>query len=307
MRMVMRTAGILLGLVFSILGSGSEFFANGRPDSSGWVWLRMGNGLAQWQFYDIAWEGQFLNVELVLQTRGWQIPPPISLTIALQFSTFGASLTRRVCLQRVAEASGVIQYFGQVVIARRDLKFGSYLCIQLSEAPLGVEVGVHPSSLRILGEHTGYLGQGSAGGVGGPLVASPPKDGGKGEAVVFPAASTVERKLRECVGMEDAPYVSPGRYLGELGWPGPGSSVDCRDWLRVNLNTGHVLEVLINTPRTVNLWLLNPWGQEVGRVSGFGKIGLTYQATARGVYWVCISVTESPPSFTYTLDLSIHR
>lgn len=300
----MRTACILLSFVLGVLGCGGEFFACGRSDSSGWTWVSGPNALAQWQFYDLAWEGNFLGIELLLPTRGWQTPPPPSLVVTLQFSTFGASLTRRIHLQRVAETSGIVQYFGQVTLARRDLNLGSYLCVRLFMVPVGVEFGVRETSLRVGGEHSFYAAkQGDVGGAGGPLVSPSVITSKTG---LLPA-DLAAKAFRECERMEEAPYLSPGRYMGELGWPGPGCNVDSRDWLRVNLNAGHVLELQVDTPKILYLRLLDPSGQEVGRVKGSGRIGLVYQPTVRGVYFVCISVTENTPLFAYTLNLSIRR
>jgi hypothetical protein len=83
--------------------------------------------------------------------------------------------------------------------------------------------------------------------------------------------------------------------------------LDSRDWFRVNLRPGYLLEVHINSPRAIRLAILNPSGQEVGWVGGSGQIGITYQALQAGTYWVCVSVAESAALFTYTLDLSIRR
>jgi len=107
--------------------------------------------------------------------------------------------------------------------------------------------------------------------------------------------------------MEDAPYLSPGRYQGELGWPGPGQALDSKDWLRVNLNAGHILELRVSTPKPVSVQLLDPNGREVGRISGSGELGLTFQASVRGAHYICVSIFESCPPFTYILDISIRR
>lgn len=296
--------GKAIGLFMFVLGFGgfgASFFANCPPDSSGVAWIFQEAGYAQWQFYDLTWEGQYLCLELFLYTRGWRVPPPSFLSLTLRLSTFGASLTKTIALQRVGERGEVVSYFGQLILARRELGFGSYLSVRISGGPSGVELGLSSDSLRVFGERTFYVG--SAGGTGGPLVPAPP-----GSSVSLPSSpASSANTFRECQGMEDAPYVSPGRYRGELGWPGQGQPLDSKDWLRVNLNAGHILELRVSTPKPVSVQLLDPNGREVGRISGSGELGLTFQASLRGTHYLCLSIFESFPSFTYVLDISIRR
>lgn len=307
----MRAAWLaVLSLSVGLTGAGTTFFASGCTDSAGWTWLSGATGQPQWQFYDLPWECQYLSVEIFLQTRGWRTPPPSTLCLTFQFSTFTSSLIRKVQLQRVSEKGEYVAYFGQLILARRDLNVGSFLTVKLKGGRQDVEIGVHSSSVRILGEGISFAGPG-LGGVGGPLVAG--VSGSADPALTFSpfpsrgSESGLEKTFRESAGMEDAAYVSPGRYVGELGWPGPGNALDSQDWLRVNLNVGHLLEARVESPRPVSLSIFNPLGQEVGRVRGLGQIGLTYQAPAPGAYWICISISESVPLFTYTLDLTIRR
>ena len=296
--------GKAIGLCMFVLGFGgfaSTFFASCPPDSSGVAWISPEKGYCQWQFYDLSWEGQYLCLELFLYTRGWRVPPPSFLSLTLRLSTFGTALTRTLALQRIGERGEIVSYFGQLILARRELGLGSYLSVRISGGPSGVELGLSASSLRVFGERTFYVG--ASGGVGGPIVLNPPASS--------PAAPSSplspEKTFRECEGMADAPYVSPGRYKGELGWPGPGKSLDAKDWLRVNLNAGHILEVRISTPTPVSVQLLDPAGREVGRISGAGELGLTFQASVRGAHYICVSIFESCPPFTYILDISIRR
>lgn len=296
---------VFLGAAVGLGTLGTTFVSSGQPDPSGWTWLPASGGYAHWYLYDLAWEGQYLSIELLLRTRGWQTPPPPVLSLSLQFSTFGSTLSLRVQMQRVAERTGMVTYFGQIVLARRDLNFGSSLCVKLLGGPLGVELGVHPSSLRVFGERSAFVGaQGSVGVVGGPLLSLPSPSPTPLESTALP---TSPKTVRECAGMEDAPYLSPGRYQGELGWAGPGSEPDVRDWLRVNLWKNDVLELRVYAPKALHLRVLDPHGQEVGRVSGSGALGLIFQATAHGAHWICLAITESSPLFTYVLDLAIRR
>lgn len=298
----------LLGVVVGLTAAGTTFFANGRMDSQGWRWLSSPAGQAWWRFYDLSWEGQYLGVEILVQTRGWWTPPPLSLSLSFRFSALSSVLTKRLQLQRVGQEGQYVTYFGQAILARRDLNLGSYLSVELVGGPIGIEIGVHQSSVRIRGE----IFSGGAGGMGGPLVPAP------SDPQVRPASSPAlsqpklspepeVKTIRECVGREDAPYVSPGHYLCTLGWPGPGEPVDSQDWFRVNLGPGYLLEVQIDSPQTVRLSILDQSGQEVGWVRGSGKIGLSYQAPRGGVYWVCVSLVEGIPIFTYTVDLTIRR
>ncbi len=300
----------LLGLVVGLTGVGAPPSFGTHTDSAGWAWFSGATGQPQWQFYDLPWESHYLNVEIFLQTRGWRTPPPPSLCLTFQFFTFSSALTRRAHLQRVSEKGEHVGYFGQLILSRRDLNFGSFLTVKLKSGLQDAEIGVHPSSVRIRGEEF-FSPSSVAGGVGGPVVVGVP--GGVESAsssstlLQREGQSGQDKIFRECTEKEDAPYVSPGRYVGELGWPGPGSPLDSHDWLKVNLNHGHLLEVRVNSPRPVFLVILNPLGQEVGRILGFGQIGLAYQASAPGAYWVCISLGESAPLFTYTLELAIRR
>lgn len=300
---------LFFGLVATLNCFGGGFYASGRVDSAGWAWFPGGAGQAQWEFYDLAWEGQYLSVEIFLQTRGWQVPPPSSLCLALQFSSFSASITKQVKLQRVAEKGEYVSYFGQMILSRRDLDLGSYLVVRLKNCPNNVEIGVHQASLRVLGERSASLASLGGSGMGGPLVTG--FSGATDTRAVdnpSPIFSQISAKtVRECAGMEDAPYVSPGRYECELGWPGPGFALDSRDWMRVNLNAGHLLDVQANSPHPIILSIFDPFGREVGRVSGSGLLGITYQAPAPGVYWICVAINQSTPLFTCTLDIAIRR
>ena len=282
-------------------GFASTFFASCPPDSSGVAWISPEKGYCQWQFYDLSWEGQYLCLELFLYTRGWRVPPPSFLSLTLRLSTFGTALTRTLALQRIGEKGEIVSYFGQLILTRRELGLGSYLSVRISGGPSGVELGLSPHSLRVFGERTFYVG--SAGGTGGPFVPAPPDSSGSRPS----SSPSYVNTFRECQGMEDAPYLSPGRYQGELGWPGPGQTLDSKDWLRVNLNAGHILELRVSTPKPVSVQLLDPAGREVGRISGAGELGLTFQASLRGTHYLCISILQSFPSFTYILDISIRR
>jgi hypothetical protein len=251
---------------------------------------------------------QWLSVEILIQTRGWQTPPSASLPLTFRFSTFSSARTWQVLLQRVGEKGEYVSYFGQVILARRDLDLGSYLLVELLAWPAGVALGVHEDSVHIRGEEIAFAGS-TGGGTGGPLapIPSDPRTLSTPPNPQEQRTTSEAKTIRECTGMEDAPYLSPGRYLGNLGWPGPGEALDSRDWFRVNLRPGYLLEVHINSPRAIRLAILNPSGQEVGWVGGSGQIGITYQALQAGTYWVCVSVAESAALFTYTLDLSIRR
>ncbi|MGB9757313.1 MAG: hypothetical protein ACP5LJ_02050 [Candidatus Bipolaricaulaceae bacterium] len=306
----MRAAYLaLLGMVVGLTGAGATFFAQGRLDSQGWRWLSDPAGQAWWRFYGLSWEGQHLSVEILVQTRGWRTPPPTSLSLTFRFSTLSSSLTRRLQLQRVTEKGEHVTYFGQAILARRDLKLGSYLAVELVGGPVGIEIGVHENSVRVQGE---WVFTGEAGGTGGPLVPAPsdPKARSPSSPAISqlnPGSAPEGKTVRECAGMEDAPYVSPGHYVCTLGWPGPGEALDSRDWFRVNLGLGYFLEVQINSPQAIRLSILDPSGQEVGWVGGAGRIGLSYQAPKAGVYWICVSLIEGIPLFTYTVDLAIRR
>jgi len=307
---LMRGAyAVIFGLAVGLVGTGATFFASGRADSQGWTWLSDLAGPVRWQFFALPRESQWLSVEILMQTRDWRTPPPSSLPVTTRFSTFSSSRTRRLLLQRVGKKGGYVSYFGQVILARRELDLGSYLSVELLGWPAGVTIGVHEDSVRIRGEEIAFA-EFTGGGAGGPLAPLPSDP--QPLSILSPnlqeqRAPSEGRTIRECTGMEDAPYLSPGRYMGTLGWPGPGQALYSRDWFRVNLWPGYLLEVRINSPRAIRLGILNPSGQEVGWVEGSGQVGIVYQALQAGTYWVCVSIAESTPLFTYTLDFSISR
>lgn len=286
-------------LVFAVGGLGTEaaFLARGRMDGGGWYWAA--EAYAQWQFFDLAWEGEHLLFALSLETRGWRTPPPPLLPVTLTFSSFGCpARTQSVSLQRVAEHGPFVRYFGQVVLSRREVGFGSYLVVGL-RARAAAEVGVHAQALSLVRPVPGGSG------VGGPLV----------PAVGSPAAPAPDAAdgappswgIRECRGPEEAPYLAPGPYWGELGWAGPGHDLDDRDWFRVILKPGQLVELRVQAPHPVLLRLLSPSGQEVGRVTGQGRLGLAYEARENGAHLVCLALAESAPRFAYTVELAIRR
>ncbi|MFN3346290.1 MAG: hypothetical protein ACK42E_00530 [Candidatus Bipolaricaulaceae bacterium] len=284
----------------------ASFAAQGHADGSGWYWSRELH--AQWQFFDLAWAGEHLAFTLTLGTRGWVNPPPPVLGAVLTFSSFGCpSRTQTILLQRVAEQGPLVGYFGQVVLARRDLGFGSYLVVSL-RARAEAEVGVHAQALRLVRTAPVLAG---AGGMGGPflptasdssahLAPSPSLPRGEG-------AGGAALSIRKCASAEDAPYLAPGTYRGQLGWPGPGHDLDSRSWFRVNLHLGQRLELRLISPRPVVVRLLDPTGQEVGRLEGQGQLGLIYEAQKRGAYSVCIAIVEAMPTFSYTVEVLIRR
>ncbi len=303
---------VLLSLAVGMALAGAEFFGSGVMDASGWVWISRAKGKVQWQFYDLANAGQYLSVEILCATRGWLTPPPPSIWLTLHFSTFCSSMDRRVELWRAEERAGVVLYFGQYILARRDLDLGAYLRVEIPGGPSGVEWAVHPASLRIRGASPVYAGSsamGGAGGMGGPLVLNSPQTLGSGSTATGDVKNPPawEKSIYECEDMHDAPFLSPGKYTGELGWPGPGELVDAQDWLRVNLNSGHLLCLQVFSPQILHVRLLDPSGKEVGWVSGSGQLGIVYQAPVRGAYWVCISIAQGVPRFTYKLELSLSR
>ncbi|MBC7318805.1 hypothetical protein H5T57_06135 [Candidatus Bipolaricaulota bacterium] len=280
---------------------GANFSARGVADPQGWIWLCGDIDQPLWRFFDLSWEGSHFVVELAVQTRNWQTPPPASLPVTVYFFTFSSSLTRRVLLQRVGETGSYVAYFGQTLLARRELQIGSYLAVKLSINASEAEIGVHPSSVSVKGERSFVSAPAIGADAGGPWVPS----------ITEPIAQKVQhsptRTFRECSGTDDAPYISPGKYFGELGWPGPGHPVDAQDWLRVNLRSGQTLEVRVSSPNPVLLRVMDPLGREIGRVEGAGQLGLMCQATTTGSYHVCISVREGTLLFTYSIDIAIRR
>lgn len=291
----------LLFLTFAagVVGLAASFAAQGRADDAGWYWAR--ELYAQWQFFDLTWEGEHLIFTVVLETRGWVSPPPPVLRVVLTFTSFGCpSRTQNVLLQRVAEQGPFVCYFGQVVLARRDLGFGSYLVVSL-RAKTEAEVGVHAQALSLMRSSSVLAG---TGGMGGPFVST---SSAEPAGTPFPKGEATPLGIRECAGPKDAPYLAPGTYRGELGWPGPGQELDRQDWFQVNLDSGQLLELRITTPHPVVLRLLDPLGQEVGRLEGQGQLGLTYEARRRGVYSVCLAVIEPAPTFSYTVEVLLRR
>lgn len=303
-----HVCALFLAFAIGAVGLAADFAAQGRMDGAGWYWSR--DLYAQWRLFDLAWEGEHLVFVVTLETRGWPTPPPPVLGVVLTFSSFGSpSRTQSVTLQRVAEQGPFVRYFGQVVLARRDIGFGSYLAVSL-RARAEAEVGVSAQALKLVQASPALAG---AAGMGGPflsLASVPPASvestrthsvsKGEGEGVA-------RLTIRECTGLEDAPFLAPGIYHGELGWAGPGNDLDSHDWFRVNLRSGQRLDLRITTPQPVVVMLWDPAGQEVGRLKGQGQLGLVYEARKHGAYAVCIALAESAPTFSYTVEVLIRR
>lgn len=298
--------GALVGWV--ALGWAGAFFSPGYPDQSGFSWWRGELGAARWELTDLAGAGDHLFLEFHVWTREWAVPPPQELRVSLTASAMGRwTRTWALTLYRTSERGAQVEYSGQFTLPRRELDFGSTLCVQLGGWPAGVEVGVHPNSLRICSGFPVYASSparqavGEAGGPFVPLSSSPSDLAGRAS----PAPSALG--IRECQDIEEAPYLAPGVYVGKLGWYGPGTAVDSKDWFRVNLRPSYILEISVDSPSPCSLSLLDPKGVEVGRISGFSQFGLTYQANIPGVYTVCLSTPQVTPAFSYTLKLNLAR
>lgn len=287
-----------IAALLSVCAWAMAFFAPGRPDSSGWYWSC--GASAEWQFFDLGAAGEYLLFGITLETRGWTAAPPPLFSVTLSFSSFGCGkVIKTVHLQKVAERGTFVRYFGQVFLARRDLGFGSYLRVCLKAADCSAEVGLHCSSLQLLSQPVITRGYGA----GGPFVpeAQPntfdnPSPGGGGYF-----------EIRECADADSAPYLAPGVYRGELGWPGPGHPLDDRDWFRINARPGQFIEVVVKTPWPLRLGLFSPAGREVAHVEGQGRLGLIFEAGESGPYGVCLAIYESTPPFSYAVEVRLSR
>jgi hypothetical protein len=113
-------------------------------------------------------------------------------------------------------------------------------------------------------------------------------------------------ELPETERMEDAVFLAPGRYIGELGAPDfccrPG---DSRDWYRVNLQPGQMVNLSIAMTGAANcrLSLYDPGGNKVGEIEGNG--GLWHQAEQSGGWYVSVACLQATGIVRYELSIKI--
>jgi len=274
-----------------------------------WYWLSPCTH-AQWEFLTLPASPEpyvGLDVFLCLLEAGDPLPEEIMVRFEISTSTVSARRTHITRLTRVQVNHQSALYFGQIFLSRRELGLGSRLIVRLNGTQSRLSLGVHPDSLRAR----------IPGGLGVPGPVTPTENGrggGAGEvnAVAGGASASVERpqlvrSLPESGRVDAAPFLAPGVYRGELGWPGPYQAPDGKDVYRVSLRVGQTISLRLEAPvgRALTLLLLDPAGQRVGEVSGTSWLGMEHRAAIAGAWQIVILCREGGPRFSYTLTLQI--
>lgn len=270
-----------------------EGFTTTGHASSDWYWIS-NRSHARWEFLSIpAGTDPYLAVEAFLclaQAEG-ALPAEIQARFSISGSAGGAAQVWLVRLRRIQLAGAHALYFGQLFVPRRTV--GSRLVVSLDGAELGLPVGVHPQSVRVL----------AALGAGSPALPAAPVTGSPTPA--NPTPESLLRVLPHCESFEGAPYLTPGTYRGSLGWAGPGTAPIGKGAYRVNLRAGQIVSVRIETEGACRLVLLDPGGRVVGEIEGSSWLGLEYRAGTSGAWGILVLCREGGPQFTYRLTLDI--
>ena len=307
--MVMKEAvvrgRILLGMVLIVgcMAAGEEifptaFWGNGNATGQA-VWVSA-SGFAHWEFLSLPTAYHHLVLKLTTRAAGEDVPViPVCLRIFTLSLREGRAF--RLKLRKVSPGT----YFGQLCLSRRDLKSGSQLAVRLTPYPVGVELGLDRHSLTLQldtdptiavrreQEYSGWLSP-----AGGPQ-ATP--------VVRRPAAAEPTLALPETEKMQDAVYIAPGTYAGELGWAGPGSPPDMADWFKVNLLPGQLVRVSLQAQAGVpcTLKLCAPAGNVVAELRAGNELALEYRVEERGPWLLGVIVSDHSHPIHYKFSLEI--
>lgn len=289
---------------------GGAFYAEGfRTTGRGygdWYWLSP-QAHAQWEFFTLpASPDPYVAIEtfLCLSQPNGSSPAEIEVRFQIATSTRCVQRTYVARLTRVQANRESVLYFGQIFLARRDVGLGSRLTVRLDGAQSRLPLGVHSGSVRV-----------SEGFTPAPVLAAATEVGQGGgleeiKGILGPTAGSAGnpqtvRSLPDSENAEGAPFLAPGVYRGELGWPGPYERPNGKDLYRVNLRAGEVVTVQIETTSPCALYLLDPCGRKVGEIEGSSWLGLEYRAHLSGAWQILIACREGGPRFPYTLTLNI--
>lgn len=309
-----RKVAVLGGLavVWGWAVLGGTFYAEGfRTTGRGhgeWYWLSP-QSHAVWEFFTLPANPEpYVAIEAfvcLLHPRGG-LPGEIEVRFQIGTSTGCVSRTvvaRLHCIQTSHESA---LYFGQAFLARRDVGLGSRLTVRLDGGQSRLPVGVHSGSVRV------SAGLGWGPGPGGGAVTEAGRGGGLDEIRTArgPTGGAGEgqptvRSLPDSEHAETAPFLAPGVYRGELGWPGPYAPVDGKAVYRVILRPGQIVTVRLEPSADCVLVLLDPAGRKVAEVEGSSWLGLEYRAAVGGAWQVVIACREGRPRFPYTLTVQI--
>lgn len=304
---------ILSGLVvaWGWAALGGVFYADGfrttGRGSGDWYWLSQQTH-AQWEFFALPSNPDpyvALETFLGLSQPNGTAPTEIEVRFQIATSTRCVRRTYVARLNRVQANHGSALYFGQVFLSRRDVGLGSRLTVRLDGAQSRLPLGVHSSSVRVR----------VSGGLAPIPVLVAATEAGRGGGLdevsgILATGSPVGnpqtvRSLPDSEHAATAPFLAPGVYRGELGWPGPYQAMNGRDVYRVNLRVGQVVTVRVEASSGCILILLDPTGRKVGAVEGSSWLGLEYRANVAGAWQVLIACREGGPRFPYTLTLNI--
>ncbi|MFH1609396.1 MAG: hypothetical protein ABID40_02045 [Candidatus Bipolaricaulota bacterium] len=308
---VVVLGGLVVAWGWAVLGG--AFYAEGfRTTGRGygdWYWLSA-QAHAQWEFFTLpASPDPYVALEAFLCLSQSNGSSPAEIEVRFQVTTTAGCGYRTYVarLNRVQANHESVLYFGQVFLARRDVGLGSRLTVRLDGAQSKLPLGVHSGSVRV---------SGGLGGAPAPGLVAATEEAGRGgsldevSGILGPTGGSVGnpqtvRSLPDSEHAETAPFLAPGVYRGELGWPGPYQPMDGKDLYRVNLRPGQIVTVRLEASSGCTLYLLDPTGRKVGEVEGSSWLGLEYRADVAGAWQVLIVCREGGPRFPYTLTLQI--
>lgn len=309
-RNVWFTISAVVAVAVSTLSGGlpSSFWAVGEAVESGMLVGEM--GYARWDFMGISPSPQ----QLVLQLSIWAQGGGDELPVCLRLSTpaLGDWRLYRLRLRRISRGTIGWLYFGQLCISRRDLALGSSLSVRLDPAVPDVRLWVDRTSVALLtGEGDGPVISGvKVGEYAGWQAPTPPLAGvPRPINPSRPSPSTLPpgepRQLPDTERFQDAAFLAPGLYRGEIGWPGPG--VDMNDWYKMNLRPGQTLRVALAVADggRCGLAIYNARGERVASSKAGCELALEYLAETSGPWYLQISCPQLGQVVTYTLEIGI--
>lgn len=309
----MRWLSFALVISVFVLGAAEwiypdAFWCTSRFDR-GWYWLQDGSGYARWEFLSLPRSEQIPLEVLVCAMADGELPP--ELAVKLSFAPVGSGIWTPFLLKlsRLQVGKNEAVYFGQLTLSRRSFNLGSALSVRAETAikeslgfgrHQGLQLGFRRDSLRLW--DGGVFNPGPFQEVWVSILPASvtPRDDAR-------PPSPLVKLLCETETMEDAHFLSPGRYRGELGWPGPGKPMDSRDWYRLNLQPGQMLRLSLTVSGNEEcyLGLYNPRGGRVGEIRG-NFVELSYLADEPGGWYVRISCLRATGIIHYELSVSIY-
>ncbi|MGC9529790.1 MAG: hypothetical protein ACP5G2_04125 [Candidatus Bipolaricaulaceae bacterium] len=309
-------AAAVLGAL-SFTGTGAWMYADAfwcsDPGRGGWSTVGP-NDYARWEFSSLPGSGEHVQVELMVKVPSGQ---PRSLTLLASTPATTDWRPYAVAMQLVQDGGDGPYYFGQLQLARRDLRLGSQLSLRLWGPGWGA-IALREDSLRLRldGAWTTQTLGPFAMVWSAPYTAQWPAIGAQAgdrptaiaPANPLPAPPSLElHRLPETESAAEAQLLSPGTYQGEIGWAGPNNEPDGYDFYQLNLQPGQNIRVTVRTDGggLCGLDLFDPHGSWVAQLAPTTSLGLGFCADARGRWTICIRAQDCGQLVRYTLSVDI--